>query len=101
MPEIVFLTSDSARAVWAMMDYCEWPTPIALPDAPKARGFSGYGYYEEEYRRIDGKWKIQFVRLTRQRVDPLVDGPNPARAGSLALSSEWTAPSRNWLNSVI
>ena len=73
-PEIVFLAPDRARAVWAMQDYLEWPQPIRLKEAPEARGFTGWGHYEEAYVRENGTWKMDFLRLTRLRIDPLPAG---------------------------
>jgi hypothetical protein len=29
----------------------------------------GSGWYEEQYRRVDGKWKIERMRLRRQRLE--------------------------------
>lgn len=90
MPEIAFLDRDTARGVWAMADHLEWREPIGLREAPQACGFSGYGHYEEEYRRIEDRWLMHFLRLTRLRIDPL---PRP--------EAERTAPLRaasaNWL----
>lgn len=72
-PDIVFLGDDTARAVWAMADYMEWPSPIGLADAPKARGMYGFGHYEEECRRVNGEWKMRQLRLRRMRLMPLPD----------------------------
>lgn len=72
-PDIVFLDEDTARGVWAMADYMEWPNPVGLADAPKARGMYGFGHYEEEYRRISGVWKMSKLRLRRMRLMPLPD----------------------------
>jgi hypothetical protein len=71
-PVIDLLGPDSARGVWAMFDWLELP-----PDHPASDGHPhrlGYGYYEEEYRRESGSWRIAFMRLTRLRVDRL--GPD-------------------------
>lgn len=73
-PEIVFFSDSRARAVWAMQDHLEWPQPIQLKEAPEARGFVGFGHYEEEYVLENGAWKMQFMRLTRLRIDPLPTG---------------------------
>src|SRR5215470_1823207 len=35
-PEIVFTDDSTARGIWAMMDYLEWPAPVNLPEAPEA-----------------------------------------------------------------
>lgn len=88
-PEFVFLDADRARGVWAMQDHLEWPQPLALKEAPQARGFIGYGHYEEEYRRIDGKWHMTFLRLTRLRIDPLPRGKPSKPIVSLRASANW------------
>jgi len=79
MPEIVFRDADTARGIWAMMDYLEWPEGGVPKEAEGFRGFTGYGHYEEEYRRTPDGWRISFLRLTRMRIDPLAAPapPNP------------------------
>src|SRR5450759_257723 len=72
MPEITITGPDSATGIWAMFDYLTFPG-----DGPP-KGLQGYGHYHEEYRRVDGSWRIQHVVLTRLRVDPLAGGfPGP------------------------
>jgi uncharacterized protein (TIGR02246 family) len=72
MPEITITGPDSATGIWAMFDYLTFPGD----GAPK--GLQGYGHYHEEYRRVDGSWRIHHVVLTRLRVDPLAGGfPGP------------------------
>ncbi len=66
MPEIEITGPDSARGVWAMFDYVEWPAQ----DDHRV-GLHGYGHYVEEYVREDGAWCIARSRLERLRVDPL------------------------------
>jgi uncharacterized protein (TIGR02246 family) len=66
MPEIEITGPDTARGVWAMFDYVEWP---AQDD--ERVGLRGYGHYVEEYVREDGQWCIARSRLERLRVDPL------------------------------
>jgi uncharacterized protein (TIGR02246 family) len=66
MPEIEITGPDSARGVWAMFDYVEWPAQ----DGGRV-GLQGYGHYVEEYVREDGAWCIARSRLERVRVDPL------------------------------
>lgn len=56
------------------------------------RGFTGYGHYEEEYRREDGEWKIAFLRLTRLKLNPILGEPQPEMQTPF-LSSR----GRNWL----
>ena len=88
-PDIAFVDADTARGVWAMQDFVQWLEPIELREAPGAQGFVGFGHYEEEYRRIDGQWKIRLLRLTRLRIDPLPPGAPAPRPGFLAASSDW------------
>lgn len=66
-PEIDLLSSDTARGIWAMHDYVEWP----VDDNGRRRGLKGYGHYEEDYLREDGEWRISRARLVRIRVDRL------------------------------
>lgn len=90
MPEIVFAGPDRARGVWAMQDHLEWPQAIQLKEAPEARGFVGYGHYEEAYVREDGSWKMDFLRLTRLRFDPLpTGGAFPNSAALRRASPDW------------
>lgn len=69
-PEIVFHGPIIARAIWAMYDLVEWPDG-------DHDGFSGYGHYEEEYRKEGDEWRIAFLRLTRLRVDLVRGGHHP------------------------
>src|SRR5262249_29183349 len=65
MPEIEFTGEDSAKGMWAMFDYVEWPEQ---DDGTRA-GFQGYGHYREDYVRENGEWRIARTRLERLRVD--------------------------------
>lgn len=67
MPELELTGPDTARGVWAMEDYVEFP---AGPDGTRV-GLRGYGHYHEEYVREDGAWRIARLRLERLRIDPL------------------------------
>jgi hypothetical protein len=59
MSEIEILSEDSARAVWPMEDRVWF-----------AEGFMhGFGYYHETYRRIEGRWYIQTLKITRIKVE--------------------------------
>lgn len=89
-PEIVFVTQDTARAVWAMQDYLEWPEPISLKESERAFGFIGYGHYEEQYQRTDAGWLMSYLRLTRLRLVPLTS-PSPA------LGDQFLRADPNWL----
>ncbi|WP_326643029.1 nuclear transport factor 2 family protein [Nonomuraea fuscirosea] len=50
---------------------------IAFPANGEApQGMRGYGHYHERYRRVDGRWRIQTMTLTRLRID-LFEGGLP------------------------
>lgn len=66
MPEIELTGPDTAKGIWAMFDYVEWPE-----QSGRRFGLNGYGHYHEEYVREDGHWRIARLRLVRLRVDPL------------------------------
>ena len=65
MPEIRITSPKTAEGTWAMFDYVEFPSE------GDRRGLQGYGHYIETYTRSDGDWKIQSMKLSRLRVDPL------------------------------
>ena len=67
MPEIEVTGPDTARGVWAMYDFVEWPAA----ETGERVGLNGYGHYLEEYARDGGEWRIARIRLERLRVDPL------------------------------
>jgi hypothetical protein len=69
MPEIRLTSGTSAEGIWAMEDMLRSPDGTPLPWAPPFTNMHGYGYYHESYRRIEGSWRIAFLRLTRLRVD--------------------------------
>ncbi|MFC2027658.1 nuclear transport factor 2 family protein [Chloroflexota bacterium] len=59
MPEIELTSSTTATGIWAMFDYIQ-RTGLTM---------KGYGHYEEDYAKEDGKWRIKNFRLTRLRID--------------------------------
>lgn len=63
MPEITVHDEDTASGIWSMEDKLRWP------DGSSFRTLHGYGHYHETYRRVDGQWRIQTLRLTRLRLD--------------------------------
>ena len=63
MSEIEILTPTTARGIWAMEDKLWWPV------GSEVQTMHGYGHYHEEYRKVDGEWKISLNRLTRLRMD--------------------------------
>ncbi|MBV6760238.1 nuclear transport factor 2 family protein [Rhodococcus opacus] len=78
MPEFDERGPNHVRGIWTMHDYLRWAPGtrgykgVVLPDQC---GIDGYGHYEDEYTRLDGRWLISFQRLTRLRVDPVVPVP--------------------------
>jgi hypothetical protein len=88
-PEIVLTGASTATGVWAMEDYVEWQDGGTVKEAPGAKGFRGYGHYEEEYRNEGGQWKISFLRLTRLRIDAVPADNPPARMGACQASPDW------------
>lgn len=71
MPEITIIDESSAKGIWAMEDIVEAPG--------NERVMKGYGHYHEEYRKVDGKWRIAQLYLKRLRVD-YIGGPAPTDA---------------------
>ena len=61
MPEIEVTSPTTATGIWAMMDI------LQIPDGENT--LVGWGHYHETYERIDGRWHIKTLRLTRLRVD--------------------------------
>jgi hypothetical protein len=88
-PDIAFVDDDTARGIWSMEDYLEWPAPAGLPGAPRSRGLWGCGFYEEQYRRLDGAWKMQRLRLVRVRAVALPDDHPPPRLAPATPTVGW------------
>jgi len=93
-PELEARGAARARGIWPMTDYLSWPL-----DRPRAylgvglqgqTGIRGYGYYEEDYLLADGVWRIAYMRLSRQRIDPIL-GEQPTAVFPLA------SPDPGWL----
>lgn len=59
--EIAITGPDTATGIWAMED-------IVQP-AGSDRVMRGYGHYHEEYRKVDGTWRIARMYLKRLRID--------------------------------
>ena len=64
-PEISITSETTAEGIWAMEDMLRWNEGAASP----VHAMHGYGHYLETYRKIDGAWRIQTMKLTRMRVD--------------------------------
>lgn len=61
LPEITLIDATTANGVWAVHDY------LVMPHCT----FRGWGHYHEEYRKVDGGWKISKLRLSRIRVEEI------------------------------
>lgn len=88
-PEIAFTSADTARGIWGMDDFLDFPEGSPPKEAPDARGFRAWGYYEEEYRRVDDVWKFTFMRLTRLRVEGVPHDAPRHSPGRLPPTKEW------------
>ncbi len=64
-PEITITSDDTAKGIWAMEDVLRWSEGSASP----IHSLHGYGHYFETYRKTNGKWQIQTMKLSRLRVD--------------------------------
>ncbi len=60
MPEIELTSPTTAKGTWAMEDWLRWPD---------GRELRGAGHYHEEYEKVDGRWRITKMTLTRLRND--------------------------------
>jgi hypothetical protein len=63
MPEITVTSPTTATGIWAMEDVLRWPEGFPI------RSMHGYGHYYETYEKLDGRWRITTLRLTRLRSD--------------------------------
>jgi hypothetical protein len=63
MPEIELTSPTTATGIWAMEDKLRWPAGSPI------RTMHGYGHYHETYEKVDGRWRIKTITLTRLRVD--------------------------------
>jgi len=80
LPVIEILSDTTARGRWSMQDDLRLPAghPWSLAQATRRQG---YGHYDEEYRREDGRWRISWMRLTYARLWTVPDereGAHPA-----------------------
>lgn len=89
-PEIRLMPDGAARGIWAMEDFVEWPGRDDVgPDWAGFKGFRGYGHYEEMYRRDGDGWRIEFLRLTRLRMDGIPMDSPVHRPGAIRASLDW------------
>jgi ketosteroid isomerase-like protein len=59
MPVIQITGSDTATGIWQLHDWVQYETVQ----------FHGFGHYHESYRKVDGRWLISFMTITRIRID--------------------------------
>jgi hypothetical protein len=78
MPRLAVTGNGVIRGIWSMQDYLTWPRDsrdYRGAKIPGLYGIRGYGLYEEEYRHLNGRWRIAALRLVRTRIDLLVGEP--------------------------
>ena len=63
MPEIDVTSPTTASGVWSMEDMLRWPEGFPI------QSLHGYGHYRETYEKVDGRWRIKSLKLTRLRLD--------------------------------
>ena len=103
MPEVEIINATTARGIWAMTDYLEWPTDSRAylgVSVPGQRGIRGYGHYSEEYSLTDKGWRISHLRMTRLRIDPLVGSLEPEHADLMPPVTEEWLPGDRWLDNL-
>lgn len=63
--EIEVTSTTTANGIWAMEDL------VIFPEGANARfqSMHGYGHYNETYVKIDGRWLINSLKLTRFRME--------------------------------
>ncbi|MCR9072549.1 MAG: nuclear transport factor 2 family protein [Alphaproteobacteria bacterium] len=92
MAEIAFDGPDRARAVWAMIDVVQFLDGREPVEAPGHRGFTGFGHYEDAYRRIEGIWYFASKRLSRIRIDPIPNSQPAPFTNRLKVHRDWVGP---------
>jgi hypothetical protein len=74
LPEITIDSPTEAHGRWQLNDYLEWP---AHPETGERQGVFGFGHEDDEYRKVDGEWKISSWFLHYLRLDPIFPAPLP------------------------
>lgn len=69
-PEIEFISDTEGTGIWPMEDIFEDSTTW----------IHGHGHYHDTYRKVDGKWLISSVHLTRLRLRVITVHGIPGRA---------------------
>lgn len=93
MPRLATTADGAIRGVWSMHDYLLWPRDSRNyrgAHVPGLYGIHGYGFYEEEYCRLNGRWRISTMRLVRTRIDLLTgDQARPPMSGLIEPTPDW------------
>jgi hypothetical protein len=87
MPLIEVTSETTARGIWAMFDDLRFPENHPWSGEYTRR--IGYGHYEEEYRQVNGEWKISFLRLARLHVWSEPDNGAEVLGGLPTSSERW------------
>ncbi len=58
--EIVTMTDTAIKAIWRLHDYI-----VSKPDGLTTVSFRGWGFYEDEYVKAAGQWKIKSLKVIR------------------------------------
>jgi hypothetical protein len=66
-PEIEILTPTSARGIWVMQDWMQWPASGPFPFGMQK--LIGWGHYHETYVKLAEGWCIKTLRLTRLHLE--------------------------------
>jgi SnoaL-like domain len=61
--ELEFMSDTTAKGIWSMSDRLYFPPGGAFSL------MTGYGHYLETYEKLDQRWMIKTVRITRIRVE--------------------------------
>jgi hypothetical protein len=91
MPRLAVTRAGTIRGVWSMHDYLIWPRDsrdYRGVSVPGLYGIRGYGFYEEEYRHLNGRWRISAMRLVRTRID-LLTGDEARLSGLMEPTPDW------------
>lgn len=93
MPRLAAISDGAIRGVWSMHDYLLWPRDsrdYRGARIPGLYGIRGCGFYEEEYRRLNGRWRISVMRLVRTRLDLLAgDQARPPMSSLTEPTPDW------------
>lgn len=92
-PELRLCGEGRVRGIWTMHDSLRWKPgsrDYRGLTGPDLCGIEGYGHYEDEYLKTAAGWLIDYQRLSRLRVDPVVVLPRDAeRVDSPVLRPDW------------